>query len=317
IMDLGQLRYFVKIVEHQSFTRAAKDCNVSQPALSQQIAKLEKELEQPLFERQGRTIRLTAAGHVLQKHAEQILQMVEDARRQITDDGQTGRICMSAIPTIGPYLLPELLKKVGEQFPKASFEINEDVTGELLKRCSNGDIDIGIVALPAAAKYLTIEPLFEEELVLAIAADHPLAGKNRIQVKDIQQEPFVLLGGEHCLSDSIEAFCNRQSFQPVATSRIQQMETVRNLVAIGNGISFLPKMATRTSNDDRIVYRSLVGEMPTRTIAMCWNPYRYQSQLLTNFLKGIRELSDPGMAGKIQLPQQKVNTRKNSRKVAR
>ena len=88
-MDLGQLRYFSKIVEHRSFTRAAKDCSVSQPALSQQIAKLEKELGQPLFERQGRSIRLTPAGQVLQTHAEKILRLVDDAKRQITDDGQT------------------------------------------------------------------------------------------------------------------------------------------------------------------------------------------------------------------------------------
>ncbi len=292
-MDLGQLRYFTKIVEHSSFTRAAKDCSVSQPALSQQIAKLEKELGQPLFERQGRTIRLTAAGHVLQSHAEKILQMADDAKRQITDDGETGRICLSAIPTIGPYFLPQLLSEVGSQFAKATFQINEDVTDDLLKRCSNGDIDVGIVALPASAKYLTVEPLFEEELMLAVAAEHPLAGKNRIMVKDIKSEPFVLLSGEHCLSISIEDFCNRQSFQPIETSRIQQMATVKNLVALGYGITFVPKMATLTERDDRIIYRSIVGDTPTRTIAMCWNPYRYQSQLMCNFLKGVRELSDP------------------------
>ena len=155
-MDLGQLRYFIKIVENGSFTRAAQQCSVSQPALSQQIAKLERELDQPLFERQGRSIRVTPAGQVLKLHADRILQLVDDAQRQITDDGQTGRISISAIPTIGPYLLPQVLNNVGGQFNKASFVINEDVTDELLKRCSNGEVDIGIVALPANTKYQTI-----------------------------------------------------------------------------------------------------------------------------------------------------------------
>ena len=288
-MDLGQLRYFSKIVEHRSFTRAAQDCSVSQPALSQQIAKLEKELGQPLFERQGRSIRLTPAGQVLQSQAEKILQLVDDAKRQITDDGQTGRICVSAIPTVAPFLLPLILKDVGEQFPRASFVVNEDTTNNLLKRCAAGDIDVGIVALPAAAKYLTIEPLFSEELLLALPTDHPLTKKNRITSKDISKENFVLLGDGHCLADAIETFCTRKKFQPVSTSRIEQISTVQHMVALGHGVSFIPQMAASNDLGGKIVYRSLSGEKPSRKIALCFNPYRYQSQLLANFVKGMRE----------------------------
>ena len=196
------------------------------------------------FERQGRSIRLTPAGQVLQTQADRILQLVDDAKRQITDDGQTGRICISAIPTIAPYLLPQILTDVGKQFASASFVINEDTTESLLKRCSNGDVDVGIVALPAAAKYLAMEPLFSEELLLALPTDHPLAGKNRITAKDVSKEPFVLLGDAHCLVDAIESFCNRKSFQPVSTSRIEQLTTVQHLVALGHGLSFIPRLAT-------------------------------------------------------------------------
>jgi LysR family hydrogen peroxide-inducible transcriptional activator len=288
-MDLGQLRYFSKIVEHRSFTRAAQDCSVSQPALSQQIAKLEKELGQPLFERQGRSIRLTPAGQVLQSQAEKILQLVDDAKRQITDDGETGRICLSAIPTVAPYLLPIILKDVGEQFSQASFVVNEDTTDHLLKRCAAGDVDVGIVALPAAAKYLTIEPLFTEELLLALPAAHPLATKNRITSKDISKEDFVLLGDSHSLADTIETFCNRKNFQPVSTSRVEQISTVQHLIALGHGLSFIPAMAANNDVGGKVVYRSLSGEKPSRKIALCFNPYRYQSQLLANFVKGMRE----------------------------
>jgi LysR family hydrogen peroxide-inducible transcriptional activator len=290
-MDLGQLRYFSKIVEHRSFTRAAQDCLVSQPALSQQIAKLEKELGQPLFERQGRSIRLTPAGQVLQTRSKKILQLVDDAKCQITDDGESGRICISAIPTTAPYLLPSWLKEAGLQFPSASFVINEDTTETLLKRCSNGDVDVGLMALPATAKYLTIEPLFSEELLLALPANHDLAGKTKITSKDIAQEPFVLLGDTHCLVDAIASFCNRKKFQPISISRIEQLATVQHLVALGHGLSFIPRMATADDLNGRIVYRSISGDKPTRKIAMCFNPYRFQSQLLTNFLKGLREFS--------------------------
>lgn len=299
-MDLGQLRYFSKIVEHRSFTRAAKDCSVSQPALSQQIAKLEKELGQPLFERQGRSIRLTPAGQVLQTHAEKILQLVDDAKRQITDDGQTGRICVSAIPTIAPYLLPNLLSSVASQFPQANFVISEDTTETLLKRCSSGDVDVGLLALPASAKYLTIEPLFEEELLLAMPADHPLCSRSRIGSKDISNERFILLGDTHCLVDTIESFCNRKNFQPITTSRIEQLTTVQHLVALGHGLSFVPKIATTDDLGGKLVYRSLSGDKPTRKVAICWNPYRYQSQLLSNFIKAMTEFAGSEFVASIE-----------------
>lgn len=288
-MDLGQLKYFVKIVEHRSFTKAAQDCSVSQPALSQQIAKLEKELGQPLFERQGRTIQVTSAGTMLKSHADKILQLVDDAKRQITDDGQTGSIHISAIPTIGPYLLPEVLNSIAAQFASASFVVGENVTEELLHSCSNGEINAGIVALPAEAKYLSVEPLYREELFLALPKKHRLCNATEISVDDLGEEPFIFLNEAHCLAENIESFCNKQRFQPVITTRIHQLVTVQNLVAQGHGVSFVPRMACDDRNK-KLVYRPLTGPRPFRTIALCSNPYRYQSQLLLNVLKAVREL---------------------------
>ena len=289
-MDLGQLRYFTKIVEHRSFTKAAHDCSVSQPALSQQISKLEKELGQPLFERQGRSIRLTPAGQLLHLQADKILQLADDAKKQITDDGETGRICLSAIPTIAPYLLPIILKNVGSLFPKASFVISEDTTEDLLKKCSNGDVDVGIVALPAAAKYLTIEPLFDEELLLALSPDNPLCEKKKLVSSDLEEQPFVLLRDTHCLVAAIESFCNSKNFQPLTASRIEQLTTIQLLISLDHGVSFIPKMASAIDLNGRIAYRSMSEDAPKRTIAICFNPYRYQSKLLGKFIAAVQEL---------------------------
>lgn len=295
-MDLGQLRYFIKIVEHGSFTRAAQDCSVSQPALSQQIAKLEKELGQPLFERQGRTIQITSAGKLLKTHADKILQLVDDAKRQITDDGQTGRVSLGAIPTIGPYLLPGILRSCTDQFNSANFAVSEQVTSELLKRCSNGEINAGFIALPLDVKNLNIDCLFEEELFLAMPANHPLSDANEVTIEDIVEEPFVSLDEVHCLVEQIGLFCRRHKFQPITSSRIHQLETVQNLVARGHGISFVPAMARRAA-ETKICYRSMTGPKPSRTIALCSNPQRYQSQLLQNVLKAICELlHDPSLS---------------------
>lgn len=293
-MDLGQLRYFNKIVEHRSFTRAAKACFVSQPALSQQIAKLEKELGQPLFQRQGRQVTLTRAGQILSQRANSILDLVDDAKRQIMDDGEHGQIGLSAIPTIAPFLLPRVLSEVAPMFPAATIQIHEDATENLVKRCLEGDVDIGILSLPINVKNLTTEPLFSEELLLAMPSNHPLATSSRITVKDICHETFVLLGSSHCLVEVIESFCRERNFQPVAQSRIEQLDTVKNLVARGHGLSFIPQMAAESGNGESIVYRSLAGDKPTRKIAVCYNSERFQSQLITNFLKALRECLDNG-----------------------
>jgi len=303
-MDLGQLRYFTKIVEHRSFTKAAHDCSVSQPALSQQISKLEKELGQPLFERQGRSIRLTPAGQLLHLHADKILKLADDAKKQITDDGETGRICLSAIPTIAPYLLPIILKSVGSLFPKANFVISEDTTVDLLKRCSNGDVDVGIVALPAAAKYLTIEPLFDEELMLALSPDNPLNKKSKLVSADIQEEPFLLLRDTHCLVETIEHFCNSNNFQPLTASRIEQLTTIQLLISLDHGVSFIPKMASAIDLNGKVVYRSMSEDPPKRTIAICYNPYRYQSKLLGKFISAVQDLCSGGFS-----PRQEIFNR--------
>ncbi len=293
-MDLGQLRYFLKIAEHGSFTKAAYDCSVSQPALSQQISKLEKELRQPLFERRGRSIRLTPAGQVLHLRADKILQMVDDAKKQITDDGQTGRISLSAIPTVAPYLLPVILNRAGSLFPKADFVISEDSSGDLLKRCSNGDVDVGILALPATAKHLTIEPLFDEELMLALSPDNPLSQKPEPTFPDLRDERLILLRDTHCLVDSIESFCNPQHRRALTTSRIEQLTTLQLLISLNQGISLVPKMASAITLNGRITYRSMGPNRPQRTIALCFNPCRYQSKLLGNFVKAVRELCSQG-----------------------
>ncbi|MDB4367963.1 LysR family transcriptional regulator [Mariniblastus sp.] len=293
-MDLGQLRYFNKIVEHRSFTRAAKDCSVSQPALSQQIAKLEKELGQPLFERQGRTIRMTPAGQVLQNHAQKILQLVEDAKRQITDDGQSGQICISATPTIAPYFFPELLNGVTSQFPKADFSLVETNSDSLIQLCLKGDLDVGVLAISPlvkqSANYLSFETLLEEELLLAIPAQHPLCRKSRIHLKDLALDNFLMLPANHSLTSTLDNFFHRKKFHPGSITRVQQLATLQSMITSGYGVSLVPKMAAR-DDSNKIVYRSLSGDQPRREIALCWNSKRYQSELLSNFLKALIEFA--------------------------
>jgi LysR family hydrogen peroxide-inducible transcriptional activator len=292
-MDLDQLRYFLRVAERQSFTKAAADLAISQPALSRSIQKLEEDLGLPVFERQARAVVLTDAGRLLQSRARQALALLDDTRTEITDDGRSGRLRIGAIPTVAPYFLPDVLRRFTKAFPNASVVVREETTALLLKACGDGEIDLGILALPVSAPSLDVEALFEEELLLVMPPDHPLASRPTIRIADIESLPFILLDEAHCLTDTIVSFCKQRSFQPVAVERTSQLATVQELVSLAHGVSMIPAMASRCDRSDQRVYRSLAGRRPTRTIAAVWNPYRFQSRLLISFRDLLRGHGPP------------------------
>lgn len=282
-MEMDQLRNFLSVAELGNFTRAAESIGLSQPALSRSIQRLEEELGQPVFERKSRSVALTDAGTLLRSRAQQVITLIEDAKSEICDDGKSGRIRLGAIPTIAPFFLPERLREFSKRYPEASIVVQEETTEKLLKRCTDGELDLAVLALPLPAKYLEMETLFEEELLLVLPPDHTLAGKKQIRVADVQPYPFVLLDEAHCLSDHIVSFCRQRSFHPVSVERTSQLAMVQELVALDHGVSMIPEMARRKDQTDRRVYRSLSGNRPTRKIVVVWNPYRFQSRLVEAF----------------------------------
>lgn len=288
-MELDQLRYFLQVAERGNFTRAAEDLIISQPALSRSIQKLEEELGQPVFERKARSVSLTDAGTLLQARAQQVLSILEDTKAEITDDGESGRVRVGAIPTIAPYFLPDVLRRFSEAFPKSTLIVQENTTDRLLKSCTQGEIDLAIVALPISARYLEVEELFQEELLLVLPPEHPLVDRAKIRLADVEPYPFVLLDEAHCLSDNIVSFCRQRSFQPVTVERTSQLAMVQELVSLSHGVSMIPAMARSCDDSDRRVYRSLARPKPMRTIAVVWNPYRFQSRLLQAFREHLHQ----------------------------
>ncbi len=288
-MELEQLRHFLKVAELGNFTRASEAVALSQPALSRSILRLEEELGRPLFERQTRKVTLTDSGNLLLSRARQILSLVEDVQAEIHDDGKSGTLRVAAIPTIAPYFLPAQLSDFHRKFPQAKVIVDEDTTHSLIKKVSDGVVDVAIAALPIDAKYLRIEPLFAEELLLVTSADSPLATRKTVRLKDLDALPFVLLGEAHCLTDNVVSFCKRHSFHPLTVERTSQLAMVQELVALDHGISLVPAMAKAVDSDPRRVYRSLSGNKPMRTVVMITNPYRYQSHLQRSFEASIRE----------------------------
>jgi LysR family hydrogen peroxide-inducible transcriptional activator len=290
-MELHQLRYFTAVADLGSFTRAAQKCLVAQPSLSQQIIKLEKELGQPLFERLGRKVRMTDAGRVLYDQAVSVLTTVDDAKRRVAEAGEMGegRIAIGAIPTVAPYLLPPLLKSFRQCCPHAEVTVYENLTRHTLAACLEGELDVALVALPIAEELLQIEPLFGEELLLAMAPDHPLAKRSRITMQDVSGESFILLDEAHCLGEQVVSFCKQESCLPATSCRSSQLLTVQELVRLGQGVSLIPAMAAALDHDGRILYRPLSGTKPTRTLALVWQTHRYQSRAVRQFLETVRQ----------------------------
>jgi len=289
-MELHQLRYLVAVAQAGSFSRAAERCHVSQPSLSQQIAKLERRVGQRLFDRLGRRVVLTDAGRLLADRATAILAAVDDAERQVqAGDGATaGRLTIGAIPTVAPYLLPPVLERFACQFPGVELTVQEDVTQNLLTAVRAGDVDLAVLALPIDEERLQVESLLTEPLLLALPPGHRLSRRPRITLADLQDERFILLNEMHCLGDQVLSFCKAHSCLPKIACRSAQITTVQCLIALGQGISLLPAMAQATDPAQRRNYRPLADAAPTRTIAAAWHRQRYHSPAAARFLEVLR-----------------------------
>ncbi len=296
-MELRQLRYFTAVADAGSFTRAAQRCFVSQPSLSQQIIKLEDELKQPLLDRLGRQVKLTDAGRAFYERAVKILAAVDEAREAARShhDWSAGQASLGAILTLAPYVLPDFVGRFLADFPQARLTLRESFTAELVKDCLAGDLDVALVALPVDDDRLHVEPLFSEELLLAVPPRHPILAKKRISLADLSELPFVLLDEIHCLGDQIVSFCRQNNCLPAVTCKTAQLLTVQELVALGQGASLVPEIAATRNGAPPLTYRSLAGAAPRRTIATIWRRGRRQSPLVAHLVDALRTAySRPG-----------------------
>lgn len=296
-IEFKHLEQFVAVARARNFTRAAVELNLSQSALSRSIQKLEEQVGQPLLERKPKEVIPTDIGELLLERSLEIMSLLEGTFALLEEAGKQGRIRLGAIPTIAPYFLPSLLRSFSEVHPNISIVVQEDTTDNLVRRCNYGELDLAILALPVAVKYLEVEALFDEELLLVLPNAHPLAACEEITPKAIESFPFVLLNEAHCLSETIASYCRQQSVQPVTVERISQLTTVQELVALDHGVSIIPQMARRLDVGDRRVYRSFSGEKPQRTVGMMWDPYRYQNRWVKQFMDHLRQHVRQDMKG--------------------
>jgi LysR family hydrogen peroxide-inducible transcriptional activator len=288
-MEMHQLRYVVAVARTGNFSRAAEQCHVSQPSLSQQIQKLEGELGGRLFDRMKREAKPTPQGDAFLRHAVRVLEEVDAARREAKDatDLLSGTVAIGVLPTIAPYLLPGVMSGFTENFPGVEVIIQEDTTAHLIKLLLAYEIDFALASQPIQDPRLEVRELFAEELLLALPPGHPLTRKRTVCVADLEKERFIVMKEGHCLGDQVLQFCTRRDLRANISFRSTQLETIQSLVRAGLGVSFVPAMATQSKRDDLPEYRSLQNPRPQRKIVAVWPRQRPPARAATEFLKAV------------------------------
>jgi LysR family transcriptional regulator, hydrogen peroxide-inducible genes activator len=289
-MNLRDLHYLVALADHRHFGRAAAASFVSQPTLSTQIKKLEDELGVALVERAPRKVMLTPTGHDIADRARRILaeveQLKESARR--TRDPEAGSVRLGIFPTLGPYLLPHVLPKIRERFPRLELLLVEEKTEVILRQLREGRLDVGVLALPLHDDQLHVEFLFDEPFVLAVPSTHALARRNSLTLHDLASERLLLLEDGHCLRDQALDVCALAGSGERNGFRATSLETLRQMVAANVGITLLPMLSIKppVAHSDDIHLLRFRDSHPSRRIGMVWR----RSSAMAGFLLKLADI---------------------------
>lgn len=246
-MELAQLRYFVAVARAGTFTRAAEQEGVTQPSLSQQVRKLEDSLGMPLFERRGRSVRLTQAGQRLLPQARTLLRQAAEARQSLSElrNRVSGPLAVGAIPTVMPYWLAPQIAGFQSRYGEVELQLVENITARLIEGLQTGDLDLAIVSLPISFPDIVCSELFREELLFVLPSGHSLANLPTLDPRRIAGERLLVLREGHCFRKAALAACRRGLREPGTVFESDQFSSIFALVANGFGISVAPTMAVK------------------------------------------------------------------------
>jgi LysR family hydrogen peroxide-inducible transcriptional activator len=277
-MTLTELRYIVAVARERHFGRAAEACFVSQPTLSVAIKKLEEELDLKIFERGGSEVSVTPLGEEIVRQAQAVLDQA-GAIKEIAKRGKdplAGALRLGIIYTIGPYLLPELVKHTIEKYPQMPLMLQENFTVKLLEMLRTGELDCAIMAEPFPDTGLATAQLYDEPFVVALPATHPLADRATISAEELKRETMLLLGTGHCFRDHVLEVCPefarfssdaegiRRSFEG------SSLETIKHMVASGMGVTVVPQLSVPREKSAHLRFVPFSDPIPTRRVVLAW-----------------------------------------------
>ncbi len=271
-MDLQQLRYIIAVNRERHFQKAARRAGISQPTLSLQIQKLEKELGVLLFERSPHRVSLTAAGEKFIPQAQALLESLDKAVVDLKERSNevAGRIRLAAIPTVGPYLLPGVIQSFSRLAPKVTLEMHDLTTSLLLEYLKDGRVDLGILALPIETSGMLFRSLGNESFLLAVARRHPLAKKKQITTKEILAERMLILQEGHCFRNQTLSYCKISAQDPQIVFQGSSLTSVMRLTAAGNGVTLVPRMAAEPRQNPDLVFIPFAKPGPSRELGIVW-----------------------------------------------
>lgn len=302
-LSLRDLQYAVAVAELRHFGRAADQCGVSQAGLSEQVRKLEGLLGVTLFERTTRRIMVTPEGEVLLDQARDVLStarlLLETAQRR--SGPLDGLVRIGVIATLGPYYVPGLLQEVRTSFPRLELRLEEGRTTSLVQALQASELDMVLLALPLSAAGVVTTPLFFEPFRAVLPAQHPLAARPRLEVKDLAGKGLLLLEEGHCLRDQALSLCGT-SQRDHGSRFASSLEMLRHMIAAGEGFSLLPLLATqgRAELDGLVRHRDFDGDGVGRTIGLAWrstDPRQAAFGRLARFLESTAPAGTRPVAG--------------------
>jgi LysR family hydrogen peroxide-inducible transcriptional activator len=277
-MTLTELKYIVAVAREKHFGKAAEACFVSQPTLSVAIKKLEEELELKIFERNASEIAVTPLGEQIVRQAQTVLEQAA-AIKEIAKRGKdplAGPLRLGIIYTIGPYLLPELVKHAIEMVPQMPLMLQENFTVKLLEMLRTGELDCAIMAEPFPDAGLAVAPLYDEPFMVAAPRSHPLARRDSVSSEELKRETMLLLGTGHCFRDHVLEVCPefarfssdaegiRKSFEG------SSLETIKHMVASGMGLTVVPQLSVPKEPQTHVAYIPFSEPVPTRRVVLAW-----------------------------------------------
>jgi LysR family hydrogen peroxide-inducible transcriptional activator len=277
-MTLTELKYIVAVAREKHFGRAADACYVSQPTLSVAIKKLEEELDVKIFERSAGEVSVTPLGESIVRQAQSVLEQAAEIK-EIAKRGKdplSGVLTLGVIYTIGPYLLPELVRNSIKMTPQMPLMLQENFTVKLLEMLRTGDLDCAILAEPFPDTGLAVAPLYDEPFMVALPRTHPLATRQHISSEELKRETMLLLGAGHCFRDQVLEVCPefarfssdadgiRKSFEG------SSLETIKHMVASGMGVTVVPQLSVPAEPHPHVAYVPFADPVPTRRVVLAW-----------------------------------------------
>ncbi|MBD2867825.1 LysR family transcriptional regulator [Paenibacillus arenilitoris] len=276
-MEWQQLEYFQTVARMQHFTRAAEKLTISQPALSRSIANLEAELGVPLFDRQGRSIRLNRYGERFLKRADRALKEIQEGKEELAAylDPDSGTVILSFLKSLGLSAVPNLLREFGRQAPHIRFELFQQSTRDMLDALEKGEADFALSSMTEFRGSVAWRRLWEEELYAYVPEGHPLASKPSIEIGELAEEPFIAVKKGYGLRTISDRLFEQAGIAPKITFEGEEVVTVLGFVSAGLGTSILPEMPDLVQS--RAVRLRIAGAGSRRSIGLAWHKDGYLS----------------------------------------